>query len=190
MVSRTVEKRIYEKFYHRCAICDSETDFDEGEIDHILSKAKGGTDEPRNLQWLCHRCNKLKGQKRTNEEVSELLDNSEVVKIVKDFNYELKDLKEEFIVRGALEITCDNFLKEPQKILNTYNHYLKSMGIEPNLETVVTFIAGNIMGATIMTSVPNEGGIEKMAERIPEVVEVLKRRIPKMMEVFQSATQQ
>ena len=158
MVSRTVEKRIYEKFYHRCAICDSETDFDEGEIDHILPKAKGGTDETINLQWLCHRCNKLKGHKRTNEEVSELLDNSEVVKIVKDFNYELKDLKEEFMVRGALEITCDNFLKEPKKILNTYNHHLKSMGIEPNLETVITFLAGNLMGATIMTSVPNEGG--------------------------------
>jgi len=32
--------------------------------------------------------------------------------------------------------------------------------------------------------------IDKMAKRIPKVVEVHKRRIPKMMEVFQSATQQ
>ena len=36
----------------------------------------------------------------------------------------------------------------------------------------------------------NDIEIEKMAERIPEVVEVLKRRIPEMMAVFQSATQQ
>ena len=73
MVSRTAEKAIYEKFQHRCEICGRETAFDEGEVDHIKPKTKGGTDEPSNLQWLCHRCNKFKGSTRTNDEVRELL---------------------------------------------------------------------------------------------------------------------
>jgi len=73
MVSRAVEKRIYEIYNHYCAICGKYTPFDEGEVDHIKPKTKGGTDSPENLQWLCHRCNKLKGNKRTNREVTKLL---------------------------------------------------------------------------------------------------------------------
>ena len=44
-------------------------------MDHIKPKTKGGTDKPNNLQWLCHRCNKLKGSTRTNDEVRELINN-------------------------------------------------------------------------------------------------------------------
>ena len=71
--SRLVEKAIWEKYDHRCAICGRRTSFDDGEIDHIKPLAKGGTNKPSNLQWLCHRCNKLKGSKRTNYEVKQLL---------------------------------------------------------------------------------------------------------------------
>lgn len=73
MVSRTVEKAIYVKYKGICAICREKTAFDMGEVDHKNPKAKGGTDKPNNSQWLCHRCNKLKGQTRTNKEVKELL---------------------------------------------------------------------------------------------------------------------
>jgi 5-methylcytosine-specific restriction endonuclease McrA len=73
MVSRTVERAIYEKYKGVCVICGEKTTFDKGEVDHIKPKAKGGTDKPKNLQWLCHRCNKLKGSTRTNKEVKELL---------------------------------------------------------------------------------------------------------------------
>jgi len=68
-----MQKAIYDKYRHRCAICNKETGFDEGEIDHIKPKSKGGSDNPRNLQWLCNRCNNLKGDRLTNEEVRELL---------------------------------------------------------------------------------------------------------------------
>jgi len=30
------------------------------EVDHIVSKAKGGTDEPGNLQGICEPCHKAK----------------------------------------------------------------------------------------------------------------------------------
>ena len=196
MVSRTAEKAIYEKSQGCCAICGRETAFDEGEVDHIKPKTKGGTDEPSNLQWLCHRCNKLKGSTRTNEEVRELLDVEVVTYLIPWINYELMDLKKEFIIRGALEKTFDNLLSEPQEMLVTLTHLLKRMGIEPTLETVISLIAGDIIGATMVSvsgsseKEPNEKEIERIAEKIPEIVELLKRRIPEMRAVFQSAMQQ
>lgn len=71
--SRTDEKAIYDKYKGRCAICGRKTEFYDGEVDHIKPLAKGGSNSPSNLQWLCHRCNKLKGSKRTNDQVKELL---------------------------------------------------------------------------------------------------------------------
>ncbi|MBU5536979.1 MAG: HNH endonuclease [Candidatus Aenigmarchaeota archaeon] len=71
--SRTDEKAIYSRYKGRCAICGRKTEFYDGEVDHIKPLAKGGSNSPSNLQWLCHRCNKLKGSKRTNAQVKELL---------------------------------------------------------------------------------------------------------------------
>ena len=33
------------------------------EVDHVLPKAKGGTDQPSNLQLLCSGCNRSKGSR-------------------------------------------------------------------------------------------------------------------------------
>lgn len=40
-----------------CQICKLRT---ANEVDHIIEKAKGGTDAPDNLQALCHSCHKAK----------------------------------------------------------------------------------------------------------------------------------
>jgi len=71
--SRAEEKAIYKRYKGKCAICKRKTDFSDGEIDHIKPLSKGGSDSPRNKQWLCHRCNKLKGNTRTNTQVRKLL---------------------------------------------------------------------------------------------------------------------
>ncbi|UCD14319.1 MAG: HNH endonuclease [Thermoplasmatales archaeon] len=71
--SRTEEKTIYDKYKHKCAICGRKTEFGDGEIDHIKPLSKGGSNRLSNLQWLCHRCNKLKGHKRTNAQVKKAL---------------------------------------------------------------------------------------------------------------------
>ena len=71
--SRTVEKAIYEKYNHRCAICKRYTEFGDGDIDHKKSLYLGGSDTVGNLQWLCTRCNRLKGGKLTNAQVRQLL---------------------------------------------------------------------------------------------------------------------
>lgn len=70
---RAVEKAIYEKYNHKCAICQREIEFGDGTIDHIRALAKGGSNKPGNLQWLCHRCNIIKGSNKTNKEVRAIL---------------------------------------------------------------------------------------------------------------------
>jgi len=71
--SRAEEKAIYNKYKGKCAICGRRTEFFDGEVDHIKPLSKGGSNSPSNLQWLCSRCNKLKGRNRTNAQVRELL---------------------------------------------------------------------------------------------------------------------
>lgn len=33
-------------------------------LDHVLPVALGGSDDPSNLEWACHRCNAQKGARR------------------------------------------------------------------------------------------------------------------------------
>ena len=78
-----------------CQICGRYNDFDDGEVEHIIASSKGGTNDPENLQWACHRCNKLKGNNLTNEQVRKLLclpENFEEIKQVKDSHEGLKKL--------------------------------------------------------------------------------------------------
>lgn len=44
----------------RCHYCDVMMAFDEAQVDHIVAKARGGTDAPHNLVLACARCNNLK----------------------------------------------------------------------------------------------------------------------------------
>ena len=44
----------------RCHYCDRMMTFDEAQVDHILAKARGGTDAPHNLVLACARCNGMK----------------------------------------------------------------------------------------------------------------------------------
>jgi len=36
-------------------------------VDHIKPKAKGGTDEPENLEGVCHSCHKIKSKRESAE---------------------------------------------------------------------------------------------------------------------------
>lgn len=58
---RTIEN-LYVKQVGRCAICAMLL-FGQFEIDHIKPLSKGGSNEPNNLQLLCPKCNKVKGDK-------------------------------------------------------------------------------------------------------------------------------
>ena len=44
----------------RCHYCDRMMTFEEAQVDHIVAKARGGTDAPHNLVLACARCNGVK----------------------------------------------------------------------------------------------------------------------------------
>lgn len=45
----------------RCFYCQSPVDWDGATLDHVLPKAKGGTDAIENLVLACRKCNQAKG---------------------------------------------------------------------------------------------------------------------------------
>ena len=49
---------IFKRDGYRCRRCGS---YEQLSIDHIVPRSKGGTDDLRNLQTLCHSCNARKG---------------------------------------------------------------------------------------------------------------------------------
>ena len=62
-VSNKMRFSIYERDGYRCRICGRTERDDDLEIDHIKPIAKGGKSTYDNLQTLCKRCNKEKGDK-------------------------------------------------------------------------------------------------------------------------------
>jgi 5-methylcytosine-specific restriction endonuclease McrA len=45
----------------RCHYCDTLVTYDEVQIDHVLARARGGSDAPHNLVLACPQCNHVKG---------------------------------------------------------------------------------------------------------------------------------
>ena len=62
-VSNKMRFEIYKRDGYRCCICGRSEYSDYLEIDHIKPIAKGGKSTYNNLQTLCRRCNKEKGDK-------------------------------------------------------------------------------------------------------------------------------
>ena len=57
---RRYKKILVERDGLRCHYCDYLMSYEEAQVDHILAKARGGTDAPNNLVLACSRCNNLK----------------------------------------------------------------------------------------------------------------------------------
>ena len=57
---RRYKKELVERDGLRCHYCDVLMTYQEAQVDHILAKARGGSDAPCNLVLACYRCNHLK----------------------------------------------------------------------------------------------------------------------------------
>lgn len=62
-VSNRLRFAIYARDGYRCKKCGARDRGDNLEIDHIFPISKGGKSNPENLQTLCWKCNKAKGNK-------------------------------------------------------------------------------------------------------------------------------
>ena len=60
-ISKDVRNEIFECQMKTCCICEvAFDDVTDGNIDHKIPRAAGGSDEPDNLQWLCLDCHRTK----------------------------------------------------------------------------------------------------------------------------------
>jgi len=58
--SRRLRRFIFRRDPNECAYCGSKKEL---QIDHIIPISRGGTNDPKNLQILCRKCNQSKGAK-------------------------------------------------------------------------------------------------------------------------------
>ena len=60
---RTHKRKLYGRQEGYCAGCGEHFEARHLEVDHIISRRKGGTDHIENLQLLCGSCNRIKGDR-------------------------------------------------------------------------------------------------------------------------------
>jgi ATP adenylyltransferase len=59
-LSGTLRYEVLKRARFRCELCGVSADVRALEVDHIVPRSRGGTDEPDNLQALCYQCNAMK----------------------------------------------------------------------------------------------------------------------------------
>jgi ATP adenylyltransferase len=59
-VSGTLRYEVLKRARFRCELCGVSAEERALEVDHIVPRARGGKDDPDNLQALCYRCNSMK----------------------------------------------------------------------------------------------------------------------------------
>jgi diadenosine tetraphosphate (Ap4A) HIT family hydrolase len=59
-VSGTLRYEILKRAHYRCELCGVSAEHKALEVDHIVPRNQGGSDEPHNLQALCYSCNAMK----------------------------------------------------------------------------------------------------------------------------------
>lgn len=62
-ISGTLRYEVLKRAHYRCELCGVSAEHRALEVDHIVPRNHGGSDEPHNLQALCYSCNAMKQDK-------------------------------------------------------------------------------------------------------------------------------
>lgn len=68
-ISKTTRYEVLRRDNHACRYCGAKAPFAELEVDHVIPRHHGGTDDPWNLTAACVACNRSKGAGIPNEHV-------------------------------------------------------------------------------------------------------------------------
>lgn len=60
-LNKTKRTQVYAKFDGHCAYCGAKIQYEDMQVDHIISKFQGGSDDLSNLHPSCRMCNFRKG---------------------------------------------------------------------------------------------------------------------------------
>lgn len=59
-ISGTIRYEVLKRAKFRCELCGVSAEIKALEVDHIVPRNKGGSDDPSNFQALCYSCNAMK----------------------------------------------------------------------------------------------------------------------------------
>jgi 5-methylcytosine-specific restriction endonuclease McrA len=59
-VNKETRQQVYDKYGHCCAYCGRKIEFKDMQVDHIFPRRMGGSDNIKNLNPSCRRCNHYK----------------------------------------------------------------------------------------------------------------------------------
>ena len=62
-MNKSVRRAVHGKYAARCAYCGKTIEYEDMQIDHVVPRRRGGTDEIDNLNPSCRRCNHYKRAK-------------------------------------------------------------------------------------------------------------------------------
>lgn len=83
------KKSVYAKCNGKCAICGKPVKFKKMTIDHIMPLSRGGTNDIKNLQLACKRCNSMKSNMTMDDmmgQISEILKYNRKRKLIEKRN--------------------------------------------------------------------------------------------------------
>lgn len=93
----------------------------------------------------------------------------------------MKDLDDE--VRILVEKNIDAIIKKPKEIEEAYRFILREQGIQPNLETILSFITGMLAGIADSFYRFKYERLTNLDEK-DELIELLKRRAFELRQAF------
>ncbi|MFC1936901.1 HIT domain-containing protein, partial [Chloroflexota bacterium] len=169
-ISGSIRYEVLKRAKYRCELCGISAEIKALEVDHIIPRNKGGSDEINNFQALCYSCNAMKRDRDNTDfrnmrnlyderdgdclfcsiDKSRIIDENELMYVMRD-GYPVTDLHTLLIPKRHVT----TFFELGQAEINAFNQLLKvaNQDIEQEDDSVLGFNIGmnngEVAGQTI-----------------------------------------